>query len=116
MEVEGRHKDLPEIETQIDEEKKELEAERDDEIKARLNELEDRLRELEAEGAKGAQLSAARREAQRDVDRLTEASKRDTDHLDETLTAFKALNVKQLVADDAVYRSPRQRFRAHFDR
>jgi len=115
IDTERRHKELPEIEKQIEEEKKELEAERDDEIKARLNELEDRLRELEGEGAKGAQLSAARREAQRDVDRLTEASKRDTDHLDETLTAFKALNVKQLVADDAVYRSLRERFGDYFD-
>jgi DNA-directed RNA polymerase subunit beta' len=110
-----RHKDLPEIEKQIDEEKKELEAERDDEIKGRLAELEDRLKELEAEGAKSAQLSAARREAQRDVDRITEATKRETEHLDETLSAFKNLNVKQLVADDAVYRSLRERFGDYFD-
>src|SRR6266508_4337179 len=110
-----RHKDLPEIEKQIEEEKHEFEADRDEEIKGRLAELEDRLRELEAEGAKGAQLSAARREAQRDIERLTEASKRETDHLDEVLTAFKNLNVKQLVADDAVYRSLRERFGDYFD-
>jgi DNA-directed RNA polymerase subunit beta' len=115
IDAERRHKDLPDIEKQIEEEKKELEAERDDEIKLRLNELEDRLRELEAEGAKGAQLSAARREAQRDVDRITENTKRDTDHLDETLTAFKGLAIKQLVADDAVYRSLRERFGDYFD-
>ena len=42
---------------------------RDDDVKKRLNELEDRLKELEGEGAKGAQLSAAKREAQRDVER-----------------------------------------------
>jgi DNA-directed RNA polymerase subunit beta' len=110
-----RHKDLPEIEKQIEEEKHEFEADRDEEIKGRLAELEDRLRELEAEGAKGAQLSAARREAQRDIERLTEATKRETDHLDEVLTAFKNLNVKQLVADDAVYRSLRERFGDYFD-
>src|SRR6266545_758617 len=110
-----RHKDLPDIEKQIEEEKHEFEADRDEEIKGRLAELEDRLRELEAEGAKGAQLSAARREAQRDIERLTEASKRETDHLDEVLTAFKNLNVKQLVADDAVYRSLRERFGDYFD-
>ncbi|HET7235890.1 MAG TPA: DNA-directed RNA polymerase subunit beta' [Actinomycetota bacterium] len=115
VDADRRHKDLPEIEKQIEEEKKEFEAERDDEIKTRLNELEDRLRELEGEGAKGTQLSAARREAQRDVDRITEATKRDTEHLDETLTAFKALSIKQLVADDAVYRSLRERFGDYFD-
>jgi DNA-directed RNA polymerase subunit beta' len=110
-----RHKELPEIETQIEEEKKELDAERDDEIKRRLGELEDRLKELEAEGAKGAQLSAARREAQRDIERITELAKRETDHLDETLAAFKNLRMKQLVADDAVYRSLRERFGDYFD-
>src|SRR5687767_6586534 len=115
IDTERRHKELPEIETQIEEEKRELEAERDDEIKLRLGELEDRLKELEGEGAKGAQLSAARREAQRDVDRITEATKRETEHLDEVLTGFKNLNVKQLVADDAVYRSLRERFGDYFD-
>ncbi|MEX2203330.1 MAG: DNA-directed RNA polymerase subunit beta' [Actinomycetota bacterium] len=115
IDTERRHKELPEIETQIEEEKRELEAERDDEIKVRLGELEDRLKELEGEGAKGAQLSAARREAQRDVDRITEATKRETEHLDEVLTGFKNLNVKQLVADDAVYRSLRERFGDYFD-
>ena len=65
-----RHKDLPGIESEIGAEKKDLEATRDDDVKKRLNELEDRLKELEAEGAKGAQLSAAKREAQRDVERI----------------------------------------------
>src|SRR5438046_9074934 len=96
-------------------EKRDIETERDDDVKKRLAELEDRLRELEAEGAKGAQLSAARREAQRDIERLTEATKRETDHLDEVLTAFKNLKVKQLVADDTVYRSLRERFGDYFD-
>jgi DNA-directed RNA polymerase subunit beta' len=115
VDVERRHKDLPEIEKEIEAEKKDLEVERDDEIKKRLAELEARLAELGTEGAKGAQLSAAKREAQRDIERLTDAAKRETDHLDETLTAFKALNVKQLVADDAVYRSLRERFGDYFD-
>ncbi|HEX7464407.1 MAG TPA: DNA-directed RNA polymerase subunit beta', partial [Actinomycetota bacterium] len=110
-----RHKDLPEVQAQIDEEKHELEAERDEEIRRRLAELEDRLRELEGEGAKGAQLSAARREAQRDIERITEASKRETDHLDDVLNAFKNLAVRQLVADDQVYRSLRERFGDYFD-
>jgi DNA-directed RNA polymerase subunit beta' len=115
IDADRRHKDLPEIEKEIDEEKREVDGDRDEEIKQRLAELEDRLRELEGEGAKGAQLSAARREAQRDIERITEAAKRETDHLDEVLTSFKNLNVKQLVADDSVYRSLRERFGEYFD-
>jgi DNA-directed RNA polymerase subunit beta' len=112
---ERRHKELPEIEAELEQEKKEFDADRDDQIKKRLNELEDRLKELEAEGAKGAQLSAAKREAQRDVERITEMSARETQHLDDVLAAFKALAVKQLVADDNVYRSLRERFGDYFE-
>src|SRR5438552_10109050 len=73
VDTERRHRDLPEIEKEIDEEKREVDSRRDEEIQDRLAELEERLRELEAEGAKGAQLSAARREAQREIERITEA-------------------------------------------
>ena len=86
---ERRHKDLPDIEAELEAEKRELDAERDDDIKKRLSELEDRLKELEGEGAKGAQLSAAKREAQRDVERISEASGRETQHLDDVLVGVQ---------------------------
>jgi len=110
-----RHKDLPEIESELEGEKKDIDADRDDWIKRRLSELEDRLKELEGEGAKGAQLSAAKREAQREIERRTEEAARDAQHLDDVLSAFKGLSVKQLVADDAVYRSLRERFGDYFE-
>jgi DNA-directed RNA polymerase subunit beta' len=115
VDTDRRHKDLPEIEAQLDQEKTELDAERDEEVKRRLSELEDRLRELESEKAKGAQLSAAKREAQRDIERIHEATARETQHLDDVLSAFKGLSVKQLVADDSVYRSLRERFGDYFE-
>jgi DNA-directed RNA polymerase subunit beta' len=115
VDEERRHKDLPEIEKEIEEEKRQLEAERDDDIKGRLNERDERLRELEAEGAKGAQLSAARREAERDIGRITEAASLETQHLDDVLSLFKNLTVKRLVADDSVYRSLRERFGDYFE-
>ncbi|HZB00911.1 MAG TPA: DNA-directed RNA polymerase subunit beta', partial [Actinomycetota bacterium] len=115
VDEERRHKELPGIEEEIESEKREIEADRDDQVKRRLSELEDRLRELEGEGAKGAQLSAAKREAQRDVERIHEAAGRDAQHLDDVLAAFKNLKIKQLVADDAVYRSLRERFGDYFD-
>ena len=115
VDADRRHKDMSEIEAGLEEEKKEIDADRDDLIKKRLADLEDRLKELEGEGAKGAQLSAAKREAQRDIEKMTEAAKRETDHLDDVLAAFKGLSVKQLVADDSVYRSLRERFGDYFE-
>jgi DNA-directed RNA polymerase subunit beta' len=115
VDMDRRHKDLPDIEKDLDAEKKQIDSHRDQEISKRLSELEDRLRDLESEGVKGAALTAARREAQRDVDRITEAGRRETEHLDDVLSAFKGLNVKQLVADDIVYRSLRERFGDYFE-
>ena len=86
---ERRHKDLPGIEEEIEGEKREIEADRDDQVKRRLSELEDRLKELEGEGAKGAQLSAAKREAQRDVERIHEAAGRDVQHLDDVVSRLQ---------------------------
>ena len=110
-----RHEELPQIEQEMESEKREIETLRDEDVKKRLNELEDRLKELESEGAKGAQLSAAKREAQRDVERIHEAAGRETQHLDDVLSSFKSLSIKQLVADDIVYRSLRERFGDYFD-
>ncbi len=115
IDEERRHKDFPGISTEIEAEKRDLEDERDEDVKKRLGELEDRLKELEGEGAKGAQLTAAKREAQRDVEKIHEAAGRETQHLDDVLAAFKSLKMKQLVADDNVYRSLRERFGDYFD-
>ncbi|HET9592770.1 MAG TPA: DNA-directed RNA polymerase subunit beta', partial [Solirubrobacterales bacterium] len=112
---ERRHKDLPGIANEIEAEKRDIEASRDEDVKKRLNELEGRLKELQDEGAKGAQLTAAKREAQREVEKIHEYAGRETQHLDDVLAAFKGLKMKQLVADDNVYRSLRERFADYFD-
>ncbi|HEX2030747.1 MAG TPA: DNA-directed RNA polymerase subunit beta' [Actinomycetota bacterium] len=110
-----RHNDLPQIEQEFAAERGEVERRRDEQIQTRLGELEARLKELEGEGAKAAQLTAARKEAQREIDKISEAARRETEHLDEVLSAFKGLSVKQLVADDVVYRTLRDRFDDYFD-
>ncbi|HEX2069717.1 MAG TPA: DNA-directed RNA polymerase subunit beta' [Actinomycetota bacterium] len=115
VDTERRHKDLPDIDKDVDAEKRQIEGQRDQAISKRLSELEDRLRDLESEGAKGAQLSAARREAQREVEKITEASRQEMQHLDDVLSSFKNLQVKQLVADDVIYRSLRERFGDYFE-
>src|SRR5205823_1232448 len=115
VEADRRHKDLPEVQKDLEAEKHQIEAQRDQTVAKRLSELEDRLRDMEGEGAKGTQLSAARREAQRDVERIREQAQQEMQHLEDVLSAFKNLNVKQLVADDSVYRSLRERFGDYFE-
>jgi DNA-directed RNA polymerase subunit beta' len=115
IDEERRHKDLPKIEEEFAAERSQIETRRDEQIQDRLKELEARLKELEGEGAKSAQLTAARKEAQREIDKMGEAAGRETQHLDEVLSAFKGLSVKQLVADDIVYRTLKERFSDYFE-
>ena len=49
------------------------------------------------------------------MERIHESAGRETQHLDDVLSAFKSLSIKQLVADDNVYRSLRERFGDYFD-
>jgi DNA-directed RNA polymerase subunit beta' len=115
VEEERRHKDLPKIEQEVAGERADIEGRRDQQVQGRLQELEARLKELEKEGAKGAQLTAARKEAQREIDKMSEAAGREIQHVEEVLAAFKGLSVKQLVADDVVYRTLKDRFGDYFE-
>jgi DNA-directed RNA polymerase subunit beta' len=115
VEEERRDKDLPKIEQTFADERAGIESERDQQIEVRLKELEGRRKELEDEGAKKSQLSAANKEAQREIDRISEAAQRELQHVEDVLSAFKNLRVKQLVADDEVYRSLKERFSDYFE-
>ncbi|MGH2739646.1 MAG: DNA-directed RNA polymerase subunit beta' [Actinomycetota bacterium] len=110
-----RERDLPKIEQGLAGERAEIEKRRDGLVSERLQELEGRRKELEAEGAKKSQLTAATKEAQREIDRLSEQASREIQHLEDVLAALKKLRVKLLVADDEVYRSLRERFGDYFE-
>jgi DNA-directed RNA polymerase subunit beta' len=115
VDVERRHRDLPEIERDIEDEKRQIENHRDQDINKRYNELEDRIRDLESQGAKGAQLTAARREADRDAVKVRAVAEEEIADFDELLSKFKSLSVKQLVPDDKIYRLLRDRFGDYFE-
>ena len=110
-----RHDDLPAIEKRVAKEKKELDAERDEKIERRQSDLERRLRDLTKQGVKGTQLGQEKKACQRDIDRYTEEARREAEQLDAVLAAFKTIRVKQLVADDAVYRRLREDYGDYFD-
>ena len=110
-----RHKELPEIEAGLEREKREIETL----PRRRRQEAVERARGP-AEGARrrGRQGCPALRRQARGAARHRAAhgaAKRETDQLDEVLSAFKGLKVKQLVADELVYRELRERFGDYFE-
>ena len=76
VDTEGRHRDLPSLEAQIEVEKKEIENRRDADIEARAKKLETDLAELEAEGAKADARRKVRECAEREMNAAPQACRR----------------------------------------
>ena len=112
---EARHRDLPTIEAEISAEKSNLEGQRDANVEARQQKLEADLAELEAEGAKSDVRRKVREGGEREMRQLRDRSQREIDRLDEVMDTFRKLEVKQLIADEGLYRELRDRFGEYFE-
>ncbi|HEX9706196.1 MAG TPA: DNA-directed RNA polymerase subunit beta' [Steroidobacteraceae bacterium] len=114
VDEEKRHKDLAKLEKLIAEEKKQMEAYRDKRVEQVLKDLEKRLKEMEAEGSKGSALTAEKNKAERQIKEIHESSQRKTTQLDDVFDLFKSMSIKQLVADEIMYRELKDRFGEYF--
>ncbi|MDK3256303.1 DNA-directed RNA polymerase subunit beta' [Blastococcus capsensis] len=112
---EARHRDLPTVEAEISAEKSNLEGQRDANVEARQQKLEADLAELEAEGAKSDVRRKVREGGEREMRQLRDRSQREIDRLDEVMDTFRKLEVKQLIADEGLYRELRDRFGEYFE-
>jgi DNA-directed RNA polymerase subunit beta' len=112
---EARHRDLPTIEAEISAEKHNLESRRDADVEGRQQKLEADLAELEAEGAKSDVRRKVREGGEREMRQMRDRSQREIDRLDEVMDTFRKLDVKQLIADEGLYRELRDRFGEYFE-
>ena len=112
---EARHRDLPTIEAEISAEKTTSRKRRDSDVEARQQKLEADLAELEAEGAKSDVRRKVREGGEREMRQLRDRAQREIDRLDEVLDTFRKLEVKQLIADEVLYRELRDRFGEYFE-
>ena len=112
---EARHRDLPTIEAEISAEKHNLESRRDADVEGRQQKLEADLAELEAEGAKSDVRRKVREGGEREMRQMRDRAQREIDRLDEVMDTFRKLDVKQLIADEGLYRELRDRFGEYFE-
>ncbi len=115
VDVEGRHRDLPSLEAQIDVERKEIEGARDAEIDARAKKLEADLAELEAEGAKGDVRRKVREGAEREMNNIRKRADAQIERIDQVWDRFKNLKVQDLEGDELLYREMRERYGLYFE-
>ncbi|RZS37197.1 DNA-directed RNA polymerase subunit beta' [Herbihabitans rhizosphaerae] len=112
--TELRHNDLPTLESEISVERKQVENKRDADIEARAQKLEADLAQLEAEGAKSDVRRKVKEGGEREMRQLRDRAQRELDRLEEIWTTFTKLDIKQLIADELLYRELIDRYGEYF--
>ena len=111
----GRAEDLPNLQNEIDLEKKEITDRRDNDIEARAKKLEGNLAELEAEGARADARRKVRDSAEREMAQLRKRADLDLERLDTVWDKFKSLKVADLEGDELLYRQLSDRYGNYFE-
>jgi DNA-directed RNA polymerase subunit beta' len=109
-----RHKALPELEQAMQTEVGLVRREFDEWHSARLERLESELAQMEQGGAKGQELSAARREAEREVRDRKERADYEEQFVVEAFDTFRSLKVKELIESEQLWREVRDRYQEYF--
>ncbi|MDQ0426208.1 MULTISPECIES: DNA-directed RNA polymerase subunit beta' [Cellulomonas] len=115
VDVDGRQEDLPNLQNEIDLEKKEIADRRDNDINARAQKLEADLAELEAEGAKADARRKVRDSAEREMAQLRKRADAELDRLEQVWDRFKNLKVADLEGDEMLYRALQDRYGNYFE-
>src|SRR5437763_842703 len=111
---EKRHADLPNLETELQEELAEIERQRDLEIDRRFKALEGEVAELEKEGAKDSEIKARQKAAEREVAQLRERAQLDLEVVQRAFDEFRDLFARKIIEDEILWRKLRDRYGEYF--
>jgi DNA-directed RNA polymerase subunit beta' len=115
VDVDGRQEDLPNLQNEIDLERKEIADRRDNDINTRASKLEADLAELEAEGAKADARRKVRDSADREMAQIRKRADAEIERLDTIWDRFKNLKVADLEGDELLYRQLQDRYGNYFE-
>ena len=115
VDEEKRHKDLPELEEAMEAEVDMVHRELEEWKEARLERLERELKQMEEGGAKGQEISAARREAEREIKDRQERSEFEEELIREAFDFFRSMTVKELVESEQLWREIRDRYEDYYE-
>ncbi len=115
VDEEARHRELPNLQANIDVEKQEIAKRRDADIEARAQRLEADLAELEAEGAKADARRKVRESAEREMNSIRRRADTEIERIDQVWDRFTKLKVADLEGDEMLYRELKDRFGLYFE-
>ena len=111
---EKRHKDLPELEETMRAEIQVVRDEFDGWRTARLERLEVELSQMEEGGAKSQEISARRREVEREIREKEERAEREMQLIQDAFEDFRTLKPKDLVESEHLWREIYERYSGYF--
>src|SRR6056300_809617 len=115
VDVDARHRELPELEKELRLEIKQLEKERDALLADRMKELEQELAGLEESGAKADQKRKADDAGKKELASIRKNFDDDIAHLERVWEDFRSLKVGDLRAEDAVFQDVQDRYGMFFE-
>ena len=114
VDEEARHREMPELEKELQQEIKQLEKERDALLADRMKELETALAELEASNAKADQKRKTDDAGKKELAAIRKNFDDDIAHLERVWDDFRSLSVGNLRAEDAVFQDVQDRYGMFF--
>ena len=114
VDEEKRDKDIPELEEAVEREAEIIRAEFEEWRDARLERLEEELKQMEEAGAKGQEVSARRREVEREVKDREERAAVEEELLRESFTTLKSMKPKQLIESEQLWREIVDRYGEYY--
>ncbi|MDA8313244.1 MAG: DNA-directed RNA polymerase subunit beta' [Actinomycetota bacterium] len=110
-----RHEDLPNLEAELAEEVSEIERRRDLEIDRRFKALEEELKELEAQGARDAEVKARQRAAEKEIGALRERADDEIELAKRALDELRGLHARKIIEDELLWRELQLRYSDYFE-
>jgi DNA-directed RNA polymerase subunit beta' len=114
VDFEKRDKDIGELEETMETEITLVQGDFTDWETARLERLEQELKQMEDAGAKTQEISAARREAEREVKDRRERSEYEEELVREAFDFFRGMKVKDLVESEQLWREIHDRYEDYY--
>ncbi len=115
VDEEKRHADLENLEVEHRIALKEIENRKNLDLDAIFKENEDELAELEAKGAKDAELRAAQKRAEQRIEMTRVRLDREVEVAEKAFDAFKDLHGRLIIEDEVLWRELRERFGEYFE-
>jgi DNA-directed RNA polymerase subunit beta' len=115
VDADGRHENLPRLESELTKKTATISKKRDAEIEARMQKMEADIAELEAEGAKSEIKRKVRESGEREVAMLRRNADTEIERLQAIFDKFKTLKVQDLIGDEKLYRAMRDEYGRWFE-